>query len=308
MTNKVVIIMDKTKAIKYILQNARPLELAIYKYFFENESNQVVIDELSKFQNVDGGFGNALEPDFFNPNSSPIATNDAIITLYRVNALNKDSDIVKGIIRYLESHNSFDENKKRWLFAIDSNKDYPHAIWWEKKGDGISGFNPTISLAAFLVCYSNRTHLYEEIVKDGFDYLESTEEISGDDLNCFLLAYELLRENRINDVVNLDLFRNLLCDSINDTICKDIEKYGVEYVPMPSSIFAGIYLELLTPEIKPLITAEKDVLGKLQMDDGGFDITWKWYTPYHDEYEQARAWWRPRITIDKLIFNDLQVE
>lgn len=125
--------MDKTKAIKYILENARPLELAIYKYFFENKSNQAVIDELSKFQNVDGGFGNALEPDFFNPNSSPIATNDAIITLYRVNALNRDYDIVKGIIRYLESHDSFDEDKKRWLFAIDSNNDYPHAIWWEKR-------------------------------------------------------------------------------------------------------------------------------------------------------------------------------
>ena len=43
------------------------------------------------------------------------------------------------------------------------------------------------------------------------------------------------------------------------------------------------------------------------MDDGGFDITWKWYTPYPDEYEQARAWWRPRITIEKLIFNEIQV-
>lgn len=299
--------MDKTKAKKYILQNARPLELAIYKYFFENESNQVVIDELSKFQNADGGFGNALEPDFFNPNSSPIATNDAIITLFRVNALNKDSDIVKRIVSYLESHNSFDEDKKRWLFAIDSNNDYPHAIWWEKKGDGISSFNPSVSLATFMVCYGNRTLLYEEIVKDGFEYLENSKKISGDDLNCFLLAYELLRINSINDVVDLDLFKDLLCNAINTTICKDVEKYGVEYVPMPSSIFVGIYLELVTPEIKPLIIAEKDVLGKLQMEDGGFDITWKWYTPYSNEYEQARAWWRPRITIDKLIFNEVQI-
>ena len=297
--------MDKTKAIKYILQNARPLELAIYKYFFENKSNQAVIDELSKFQNADGGFGNALEPDFFNPNPSPIATNDAIITLYRVNALNRDYDVVKGIVKYLESHDSFDKDKKRWLFAIDSNNDYPHAIWWEKKDDGISSFNPSISLAAFMVCYGNRTPLYEGIVKDGFEYLGNTEKVSGDDLNCFLLAYELLRENRINDVVDLDLFKNLLCDAINDTICKDIEKYGVEYVPMPSSIFVGIYLDLVTPEIKPLIIAEKDVLGKLQMEDGGFDITWKWYTSYTDEYEQARAWWRPRITIEKLLFNEI---
>ena len=299
--------MDENKAIKYILLNARPLELAIYKYFFENESNQAVIDELSKFQNADGGFGNALEPDFFNPNSSPIATNDAIITLYRVNALNRDCEIIKGIIRYLESHDSFDEDKKRWLFAIDSNNDYPHAIWWEKQGDGISSFNPSISLATFLICYRNRSPLYEGVVKDGFEYLENTEKVSGDDLNCFLLAYELLRINNINDIVDLDLFKDLLCNAINNTICKDVEKYGVEYVPLPSSIFAGIHLELVTPEIKPLIIAEKDVLGKLQMEDGGFDITWKWYTPYPDEYEQARAWWRPRITIEKLLFNEIQV-
>lgn len=297
--------MNKSKAINYISANARPLEFAVYKYFFENESNQAVIDELLKFQNADGGFGNALEPDFFNPNSSPVATNDAIITLSRVNALDRDSDIIRGIVSYLESHDSFDEEKKRWLFAIESNKDYPHAIWWEKKGDGISKFNPSISLAAFMVCYGNRTSLYERIIKEGLDFLEKGEEISGDDVNCYLLTYELLTANSINDIVDLNIFKDLLCDAIENCICKDISKYGVEYVPMPSTIFTGKYTEFITPEIKPLIAAEKDILGKLQTEDGGFDITWKWFTPYPDAYEQARAWWRPRITIDKLLFNEL---
>lgn len=299
--------MDKNKAIKFISENARPLELAIYKYYFENESNQAVANELSKFQNADGGFGHALEPDFFNPNSSPIATNDAIITLFRVNALDNGSDIVKGIISYLESHDSFNEDKKRWLFAIDSNKDYPHAIWWEKKGDGISKFNPSVSLAAFMVCYGNRTSLYEEIIKESFDYLENSGEVSGDDVNCYLLAYELLTSNNINDIVNLDAFKDLLCKAIENCICKDISKYGVEYVPMPSVIFTSRYMEFITPEIKSLIAAEKDILGKLQMEDGGFDFTWKWYTSYPAEYEQARAWWRPRITIEKLLFNDITI-
>ena len=299
--------MDKNAAIKYILENARPLELAIYKYYFENESSQAVVDELSKFQNADGGFGHGLEPDFFNPNSSPIATNDAIITLSRVNALDGYSDIVKGIVRYLASHDSFDEEKKRWLFAIDSNKDYPHAIWWEKKGNGISKFNPSVSLAAFMVCYGNRTSLYEEIIKYAVTYLEKGKEISGDDINCYLLAYELLTANSINDIVDLNTFKDLLCKAIENCICKDISKYGVEYVPMPSAIFAGRYLDFITPEIIPLIAAEKDILGKLQMEDGGFDITWKWYTPYPDEYEQARAWWRPRITIEKLLFNEIHI-
>ncbi len=298
--------MDKNKARKFISENARPLDLAVYKYFFENGSKQAVVNELKKFQNADGGFGNALEPDFFNPNSSPIATNDAIITLNRVNALDRNSDIVKGIIRYLESHDSFDEDKKRWLFAIDSNKDYPHAIWWEKKGDGISKFNPSISLAVFLICYGKRTPFYEEIIWEGFDYLKNNEELSGDDLNCFLLAYELLTTNDIKDIIDLEAFKSLLCKAIDNSICKDITKYGVEYVPMPSVFFTGRYSEFITPEIKPLIAAEKEILGKLQMNDGGFDITWKWFTPY-PEFEQARAWWRPRITIDKLLFNEIQV-
>lgn len=307
MTNNVVIIMDKNAAIKFVLENARPLELAIYKYFFENKSNQAVIDELSKFQNTDGGFGNALEPDFFNPNSSPIATNDAIITLSRVNALNRNSNMVKGIVKYLESHDSFNEDKKRWLFAIESNKDYPHAIWWEKKGDGISKFNPSVSLAAFMVCYGNHSSLYEEIIKEGLEYLQTGGEISGDDVNCYLLAYEILTKNSIDDIVDLNTFKDMLCNAIENCICKDTEKFGVEYVPMPSTIFSGRYMEFITSEIKPLISAEKDILGKLQMEDGGFDITWKWYTPYPDEYEQARVWWRPRIAIEKLLFNEIQI-
>ena len=298
--------MNINTAKKFIIQNARPLELAVYKQCFENESNKAVVDELLKFQNADGGFGNALEPDFFNPNSSPIATNDAIITLCRVNALDRDSDIVKGIVKYLESHDSFDEDKKRWLFAIDSNKDYPHAIWWEKKGDGISGFNPSISLAAFMVCYGNRTSLYEEIIKEGFEYFENAEEVSGDSLKCFLLTYELLKINGVSNIIDLEHFKDLLCKAIDNSVCKDTKKYGVEYVPMPSDFFSGSYWGFITPEIKSLIAAEKDILGKLQMEDGGFDITWKWYTPY-PEFEQARAWWRPRITIEKLLFNEVQI-
>lgn len=296
--------MNRNAAKQFIMQNARPVDLAIYKYFFENGSNRKVIDELSKYQNKDGGFGNGLEIDFWNPNSSPIATNDAIITLYRVGALEQNVTMVNGIVRYLESHDSFDEDKKCWLFAIDSNKDYPHAIWWEKNDDGIHGYNPTISLAVFVVCYGKRTLLYEDIIRAGLKYLEDNDDVSGDALKCYLLAYELLRNHNIVDIIDLKYLKSLICKRINDAICKDIEKYGVEYVPMPSDFFAGTYLEFITPEIKLLIDAEKAVLGKLQKEDGGFDIYWDWCTQY-PEFEQARNLWRPRLTIDKLLFNEI---
>jgi hypothetical protein len=293
--------MKTNAARQFILQNARPIDLAVYKYFFENGSNQRVIDELSKFQNEDGGFGNGLEPDYLNPNSSPIATNDALITLYRTDALECDSDIVQGIVRYLKSHDSFDEDKRRWLFAIDSNKDYPHAIWWEKNSDGLSGYNPTISLAAFMICYGERTKFYEAIIRDGIKYLEDNGDFISDEIKCYLLAYELLKGHEIFNIINLEALKELISKRISDVICKDISKYGIEYVPIPSDFFAGNYLEFITPEIEHLVNAEKEILGKLQKEDGGFDICWKWHTPY-SEFEQARRYWRPRITIDKLLF------
>ena len=42
-------------------------------------------------------------------------------------------------------------------------------------------------------------------------------------------------------------------------------------------------------------------LRNFQKDDGGFDISWQWYTEYK-EFETARNWWRPRLTIDKILF------
>lgn len=60
-----------------------------------------------------------------------------MITLYRIHGLDAANDMVRGIVKYLGSHDSFDEGKKKWLLAIESNKNYPHAIWWEKDGEGI---------------------------------------------------------------------------------------------------------------------------------------------------------------------------
>ena len=203
--------MNITAAKDFIIHNASPLELALYRFFYEKKEKEAVIAELEKYQNEDGGFGNGLEADNWNPHSNPIATNDVIITLYRIGAFEKDSAMVKDIIRYLSFHDSFNEEKKRWLFATDSNADCPHAIWWKKDRDGIN----------FLI--------------------------------------QLL------------------------------------------DFFCGMNEMFMTKELYPLAAAEKAIWGKIQKEDGGFDISWQWYTDYK-EFETARDWWRPRLTLDKLMF------
>ena len=62
------------KARGFIYRNARPLDLALWKYHFENGNREDVLTALMAYQNADGGFGHALEADSFNPNSAPIQT------------------------------------------------------------------------------------------------------------------------------------------------------------------------------------------------------------------------------------------
>ena len=63
-----------SQAQKFLLTQARPLERARYRFHFENAPAAEFRNELATFQNADGGFGRALEPDFRLPASSAIAT------------------------------------------------------------------------------------------------------------------------------------------------------------------------------------------------------------------------------------------
>ena len=120
--------MDIENAKDFIYRNARPLDLARWQYLFENGKKEDVLKILAKYQNEDGGFGHALEPDCWNPNSSPIQTWVATEIIKEVNLNEKEYPMIQGILRYLETTKDF--NGHIWFNTIPSNDDYPHAPWW----------------------------------------------------------------------------------------------------------------------------------------------------------------------------------
>lgn len=177
----------RESAARFIEQHARPLELAQYRVFFAEDDPNEVVKALLPFQNADGGFGHAREPDNWNPDSTPITTNDALLRLYDAGALDLNSDTAKRIAQYLLSGTEFDPHAMRWRFAVSGNIDHPHAIWWERHGDGIFGWNPTVSLATFLVCM-HAEGPWETLLAEAFDTLEQSGASSGDELTCFRFA------------------------------------------------------------------------------------------------------------------------
>ena len=89
-------VLEKAKV--FIYRNARPLDLARWQYHFENGSKEAVLTALAYYQNEDGGFAHALEPDAWNPNSSPIQTWAATEILHEIDFTDSSHPLITGIL------------------------------------------------------------------------------------------------------------------------------------------------------------------------------------------------------------------
>jgi hypothetical protein len=88
------------RARNHIKARARPLDRALFEYRFEEASADLVTDELARFQNDDGGFGHALEPDLRTPTSSALATELGLRTLEELGC-GSDHPMVADAVRFL---------------------------------------------------------------------------------------------------------------------------------------------------------------------------------------------------------------
>ena len=281
------------KARQFVYRNARPLDLARWQFFFENGSREAVLDALSVYQNPDGGFGHGLEPDFLNPESSPIAVWAASEILKDIGFNDKEHPVVRGILRYLESGADFSEDSFQWLNTVPSNNDHPHAIWWEYNGDGELKYNPTAALAGFILEFAEAdSPLYNKartIAENAVKWFVNSVPFEEQHITaCFVRLYKAV-ESFCPDIVDIKLFREKLCENVRHCICKDKEKWETEYVTKPTDF-------MITPDSifyadnKELADHECDFIINSQLPDGGFKVTWQWWTDYTEYYVSANRW------------------
>ena len=88
-----------------------------------------MVSSLSFYQNGDGGFGHALEPDSWNPESSPYTTLYAVNTLKSIDFFDKTHPIYTSLLCFLDSGAHYTDDYG-WLFSIPSNNEHAHAPWW----------------------------------------------------------------------------------------------------------------------------------------------------------------------------------
>lgn len=297
--------MDMEQARNFIYRNARPLDLARWQYLFEDGGRENVLNILASYQNEDGGFGHALEPDCWNPNSSPVQTWVATEIIRETGLNDAQHPIIQGILRYLASTGDFDGHT--WSNTISSNDLYPHAPWWEDTPDAEVSYNPTACFIGFLLKYADAdSELYQtalRLAEEAYAYFREQYPMeSMHTVSCFVELYEYLRECKCSENTNLEEFEDLLQKQIKNVLTQDTSVWSVEYVCKPS-LFIHSKQSIFYPENRELCEFECKFISETQEADGTWKITWEWGT-YPEEWQISKNWWKSDLIIKNIRFLD----
>lgn len=294
--------MNINQAQRFIYQNARPLDLARWKYLFENGSQDCVLSALAAYQNNDGGFGHALEADCWNPESSPVQTWSATEIIREVNLKEKEHPIIQGILRYLSETKYFDGHT--WLNTIPSNNNYPHAPWWSYAPSQEKSYNPTASLIGFILCYADpKSTLYTKacaLLKEAYAYFKASIPMeSMHTVSCFVDLYEYLSDCE-STIIDMREFEGLLQKQIKHILTADTSLWRTEYVCKPSLLIHSQSSHFYA-ENKSLCDFERQFISETQEPDGTWNITWEW-ADYPEQWHISKNWWKSDLIIKNVKF------
>lgn len=284
---------------RWMYKKARPLDIARLKFHFEGGSVEDVVMALQAYQNEDGGFGNGLEADCLNPNSSPLQTWWATQFLKEVGMTDKKHPVIKGILRYLESGDGTAQN--RWQFSVKSNNDYPRAPWWTySEADENPGYNPTAALVGFIMKNADKERsLYQKgisLAKESLDTYMAREELTEmHELACFIELHTYLIQLGIEDLCDLEAFKAKLKEEVFKTIEQDSKQWASTYCCKPSHLFSTAD-SMFYEDNKGIMDEELDFIVSALSKEGTWAVTWEW-GDYTAEFAISKMWWQANIAI-----------
>jgi hypothetical protein len=285
----------------YLLTAARPLERAIFRYRFEEGDAEPVYTELAQFQNADGGFGHALEPDARTASSSVLATTTALQRLRMLQAP-AQHPLVNGAIRYLEG--TYDATLQSWPLLPRAAEDAPHAPWWNQEGlvDRFGSFaiNPRAEVLGYFHEFAEETHIEAVRLRDTLtplvfqELLARTEPLSGD---AFLCCQRLIEAPGLPNNMAVDLQRWLLRVA-EGSVAVDPGTWG-NYVLLPLQVAPNRAAPIGIP-LAHVLEANLDFVIDSQGEDGSWAPIWSWSGAFPQEWPAAEHDWRGVLTLERL--------
>lgn len=278
-------------AASFLYANGRLLDRRRFEYHFAGGRAEDVLAALRAYQNEDGGFGHALEPDIRCPHSQPVPTEMALALMDEIGVA--DADILAGIVRYLRSIAVRDTGG--FPLAFLPVNDYPHAPWWTIEDDSRASLNPTGRIIGLLMKQPALEAVKEEAwFRQAAEFVWSR--IGQPELQGF---HDLIqRVTFLEHVPDRDRAEPLL-EQLNRVLQQpgviELDPHAEGYVhkaldwaPTPESYCA----RFINPED---IRRHLDALEEGQQEDGGWTISWQAVSA------ACELEWRGSVTVDRLL-------
>jgi hypothetical protein len=248
---------------EFILREARLLDRQRFAFRFHGGDARAVVASLRGYQNADGGFGNALEPDLRCAASQPVPAEHALHILDQVGRF--DTDVVERMCDWLQTVTT---DEGGLPFVLSSVVEGPHAPWWVPTGE--AHVNPTAGIAGLLhkhefahpwlaaateFCWRALTERLDQAGgDDAISVLEFLEHVPERDRAE--QSFEPLAERIRNELVAVD------------PSTPGYVKMPLEFAPRPDALARRLFDDAT-------IKVHLDALAARQQDDGGWPITWE---------------------------------
>ena len=278
--------MNFEKAANFIWKHGRLLERRIFEYSFFQGSKENIVTSLKAYQNDDGGFGSALEPDLRAPESQPLHMEFALWTLYDCKI--KDLEMSFKACEYVSKHADL-INGIPTIFESSTN--YPRAGHWENQFSTQPSLDRLTGLVGLLKWQGINHPWLDSAVDVSLNNMLTKR---NDDAHTILTSFCLLESlPQTEDITQLfdKLSKELLTTAKFLRMDAYSQNYGLsplEFAPSPSSYCNGIFS-------KDTVTQHLKVLMSQQSDDGGWQISWE------PPSETAKLEWRARLTLKNLM-------
>jgi len=254
------------RAETFVLLNARLLDRLRFAYHFRGGSAEAVIRALRPYQNPDGGFGQALEPDLREPGSQPFAVQHVLETLDETNRF--EEPMVVEVCDYLSKISRAEGGVP---FALPG-PDELHAPFLPIADHPSPSLNPTGTLAGLLYAHQVDHPWVDSAARfcwERIDALETTDPYEARAILAFL--------DHVPDRGHAEAAFERLSPMLAGLIELDPHAPGEVHSPLDLAPEPdGLARRLFTDDV---IGTHLDALVDAQREDGGWDVNWQIWTP-----------------------------
>ena len=272
---------------RFLLNDARLLERRLFASCFLGQPATGVVDALRGYQNTDGGFGHALEPDTRCPASLPIYVETAFQALATAGTV--DHEMVTRACDFLARTAQQAGAGGAVPLASDVIESFPRAAHWTE-WTYQPALNPTAGLTGLLY-QLGIDHPWRAA---GTAYCWQQLESGGLPGDAHALKETLVFLEHVPDRDRADQHAAALAKNLADVpminLDPDAAEYGLsplDLAPVATSRWRALFTDAQ-------IDAHLDRLQKKQQDDGGWPIAWE------PPSEAALCEWRGAVTLGAL--------